>query len=87
MVDRLTYFAPDGNFGDAAGITIIDTSAWAESDFEFVKTFADGRDLPQLARLMSEWISQEIDPEEAVEVFEKLFGITEDQLRDHYGDL
>lgn len=87
MVERLTYFAPDGNLGDAAGITIIDTTDWADSDFEFAAKAVAGQELPEFARLMSEWIEGELPPDEYLEVFEKRFGVTEEQIREHYGDI
>jgi len=30
----LTYFAADGNYGDATGMVIIDTTGWTDEDFE-----------------------------------------------------
>jgi len=88
MTERLTYFSTEGNLGDAAGLTIIDTTDWADSDFEFVKALAaDVEDFPDFARLMSEWIGGELPPDNYLEIFEKRFGITEDQIREHYGDI
>lgn len=89
-MDRLHYFAPDGNFGDAAGMTIVDTTDWADSDFEFVekvKTANPELDLPNFARLMTEWISGETLPNDCVKMFDHMFGITEDELRSHYGEV
>lgn len=84
-VERLTYFSRDGNFGDAAGMTIIDTTNWATSDFEFVEKVKNRvEDFPEFARLMSEWISDEMPADECFEMFEVKFGISRSELTDHY---
>jgi hypothetical protein len=33
----LTYFAADGNYGDATGLVIVDTSTWDEDTWEAVE--------------------------------------------------
>jgi hypothetical protein len=35
------YFAADGNYGDAEGLFIVDTSAWDEDDWDEVESFGD----------------------------------------------
>jgi hypothetical protein len=30
---QLTYFAADGNYGDATGMVVIDTTGWTDEDF------------------------------------------------------
>jgi len=87
MIERLTYFSNDGNFGDAAGVTIIDTTDWADTDFEFVAKAVAGEKRPEFARLVSEWIGGELPPDEYLDIFERLFGVTEEQIREHYGDI
>lgn len=52
---RLSYFAKDGNYGDADGITVIDTTAWLDSDFEMIEAASD-EFRPLAARTISEWI-------------------------------
>ena len=74
-VESLSYFAMDGNYGDAAGITIIDTTGWTSIDFEMFDEVSDG-DRPLLARTISEWKSAE-DKTQYHAFFEKL-GIPED---------
>ena len=52
---NLTYFAMDGNYGDAAGVTIIDTTDWTDADFEMLDVVSDEQ-RPLAARTISEWI-------------------------------
>lgn len=63
----LSYFAVDGNYGDASGITVIDTTNWTEEDYSHLEGVKD-YDLPLAARAISEWIEKgrgnsEQDPE------------------------
>lgn len=51
----LSYFAKDGNYGDADGIIVVDTTEWSESDFEMVERASD-ENRPLAARTVSEWI-------------------------------
>lgn len=67
---RLSYFAKDGNYGDASGITIIDTVLWDESDFGMVEQASD-EDRALVARLISEWIGSG-RTDEYDEYFERL---------------
>jgi hypothetical protein len=39
---QLTYFAADGNYGDATGMVIIDTRFWTDEDFAELDGSADG---------------------------------------------
>lgn len=52
---ELSYFATDGNYGSSSGLTVIDTTAWADSDFELVKQ-ASSDQRPLTARVVSDWI-------------------------------
>ena len=52
---QLSYFAKDGNYGDANGIVVVDTTAWTTEDFELMDQASD-ENRPTLARLISEWI-------------------------------
>jgi hypothetical protein len=36
-----TYFALDGNYGDADGIVIVDTSTWSEEDWQAIDEAGD----------------------------------------------
>jgi hypothetical protein len=53
----LHYFAVDGNYGDASGLTIIDTTDWTEEDFTHIEEVRD-QDRPLAARAISEWIEK-----------------------------
>lgn len=37
----MTYFAVDGNYGDADGIVIIDTHGWTEEEWEIIDQTPD----------------------------------------------
>lgn len=51
----LSYFAADGNFGDADKITIIDTTTWTEDDWDMIDQAQD-HERYLAARTISEWI-------------------------------
>lgn len=53
---QLSYFAKDGNYGNADGITVIDTTDWSDADFEMLDMVSD-EDRPLAARTISEWIA------------------------------
>ena len=36
-----TYFAIDGNYGDADGIVIVETSEWSEDDWQAIENAGD----------------------------------------------
>lgn len=55
---QLSYFAKDGNYGDADGITIIDTTSWTDADFGLVEQVSDEM-RPAAARLVGEWIEDQ----------------------------
>jgi hypothetical protein len=55
---QLTYFAMDGNYGDAVGITVIDTRDWTDADFTMFDQVSDEQ-RPLLARVISEWIESD----------------------------
>lgn len=54
-VENLTYFAHDGSWGDAAGLTIIDTTAWTNEDYEKLDGVSD-ENLPDAAVAVSDWV-------------------------------
>lgn len=78
-VESLSYFALDGNYGDAAGLTIIDTTGWTSEDFEMFDEVSDGN-RPLLARTISEWKSDD-DKEKYHAYFEQL-GVPEHCYKD-----
>lgn len=52
-MENLTYFATDGNYGDASGLTVVDTTDW---DFTYFEVFDYVRDhnRADVARLIYE---------------------------------
>jgi hypothetical protein len=52
---QLSYFAEDGNYGSASGLTVIDTTAWTESDWTMLEEASDNQKA-LTARVVSEWI-------------------------------
>lgn len=54
-IERLTYFAADGSWGDASGLTIIDTTAWTDEDYEKLDGASD-ENLPDAAIAVSDWV-------------------------------
>lgn len=49
----LSYFAPDGNYGDASGMTVIETTHWSEVDWAILDAASDSY-RPDVARLIAE---------------------------------
>ena len=49
----LHYFAPDGNYGSADGMTVIETTFWNEVDWDIIEQASD-EDRPTVARLLTE---------------------------------
>lgn len=37
----VTFFSRDGSYGDAAGLTMLDTRHWSQADWERVKNATD----------------------------------------------
>lgn len=54
-VESLTYFATDGSWGDAVGLTIIDTTAWTDADYEKLDGVS-AENLPDAAVAVSDWV-------------------------------
>lgn len=66
-IKQLSYFAADGRYGDAGGLTIIDTSIWLKNDFLLLEE-VESHSRPLAARAITEWIERgrgnsEQDPE------------------------
>lgn len=51
--DFRTYFAEDGNYGDASTLAIVDTSEWTDEDWERLDEESDWN-RPETARLIAE---------------------------------
>jgi hypothetical protein len=69
-ITSLTYFAKDGNYGDAAGLTVVDTTDWTDDDFEMLDYVGDERRV-LAAQTISEWIEKG-RTDEYDEFFERL---------------
>jgi hypothetical protein len=52
-VRTLSYFAKDGNYGDASGMMVLETTNWDELDWQIIEAASDG-DRPMVARLLTE---------------------------------
>lgn len=50
-----TYFAADGNYGDAHGIVFVDTNNWDAHEFELIDRASDW-ERPELAQLLDVWV-------------------------------
>lgn len=37
------YFSPDGNYGDATGLVVIDTEDWSPADWDYIEGLSEGR--------------------------------------------
>lgn len=37
------YFASDGNYGDAAGLVILDTTNWRQKHFDYIAMLSEGK--------------------------------------------
>jgi hypothetical protein len=76
----LAYFASDGNYGDAAGLTVIETTHWSEVDWNLIEEVTD-TDRPQLAKVIAESyeLETQVPLEELKTRFEQ-FGINLDDF-------
>lgn len=54
----LSYFAFDGNYGDASGLTVIETTHWSELDWQILDAASDSY-RPDVARLIAESYEEE----------------------------
>lgn len=54
----LSYFALDGNYGDASGLTVIETTHWSEVDWAILDAASDSY-RPDVARLIAESYEEE----------------------------
>lgn len=49
----LSYFAEDGSYGNADGLTIMETTHWDETDWAIIESAADWAK-PEVARVLTE---------------------------------
>ena len=57
---NLSYFAEDGNYGSADGMTIMETTHWSELDWEIIEQVSDA-DRPTVSRLLTESYEPDAD--------------------------
>lgn len=56
----ISYFAADGNYGDAAGLTVMETTHWSELDWNLVDQVSD-YNRTEVARLITESYEADAD--------------------------
>ena len=69
------YVAADGNWGDAASMSIIDDRNWVEEDYKLLDAVDDG-ERADLAEAISMWISDE-RPDLGLAETRRIFGATD----------
>ena len=62
VVRTLSYFAEDGNYGSASGLTIMETTHWNELDWEIIDGASDWA-RPEVARVLTESYEPDADEE------------------------
>lgn len=50
---QVSYFAPDGNYGAAEGMTVMETTHWDDADWEIIESTSDEY-RPEVARALTE---------------------------------
>jgi hypothetical protein len=49
----INYFAEDGNYGNASGLTIMETTHWDETDWAIIESASEWA-RPEVARVLTE---------------------------------
>ena len=62
VVRNLSYFAEDGNYGSASGLTIMETTHWNELDWRILDGASDWA-RPEVARVLTESYEPDADEE------------------------
>ena len=47
----MTFFSRDGSYGNVAGLTVLDTYHWSDSDWERVEKVSDSQRLSEALRV------------------------------------
>lgn len=55
-IPQVTYFAADGNYGDAEDILIVDTSKWSDEEVEAVAMATDSRRLDVARQIADNYV-------------------------------
>jgi len=53
IIRTLSYFAEDGNYGNASGISVMETTHWSDTDWEIIEATRD-EFRPMIARAITE---------------------------------
>lgn len=74
----LHYFSPDGNYGDAEGMYVLETTYWREVDWQILEAASD-ENRANVARLITETYE---NPEPLAELYDKFeqYGIQLDEF-------
>jgi hypothetical protein len=70
----LSYFAEDGNYGNAGGMTIMETTHWTELDWEIIEQVSDEH-RPVVARLLTESYEPDADGDFIRKELEEKYGL------------
>lgn len=70
----LSYFAEDGNYGSADGMTIMETTHWSELDWEIIEQVSDA-DRPTVSRLLTESYEPDADQDFIRQQLEQKYGL------------
>lgn len=82
---KLSYFAQDGNYGEAAGYVLMETTWWDEVDWKIIKD-CEPKHRPTIARLITESYEPEADQEALKEVFQR-YGLKLEKYEKMYKEL
>lgn len=74
----LHYFAPDGNYGSASGMLVLETTFWREVDWEILESASDDQ-RANVARLITESYEKPEDISVLYDKFEQ-YGIDLDDF-------
>ena len=55
---QVSYFAPDGSYGDARGMVVIDTTDWSDEMWETIEETSDHQ-LVEVAEELAKGVSDE----------------------------
>lgn len=70
VIRSLSYFAEDGNYGDASGLVVMETTHWREMDWMIIEETSD-HFRPHVARLITESYEKDADEKILRSEFEK----------------
>lgn len=80
VVRSLHYFAADGNYGSADGLSVLETTHWNDTDWNILEDTTDEY-RPHIARAITESYEPGAD-EEALRAWFKEYGVDLSQYED-----